>query len=110
MLPLLAVLLTPDGAAGPSTPAPRPPAAIAAPARLEAPRGGRITTGPVACTQLLGCGTTSTVSTRLDTLDGFSASTSPAWDRGAVSRSPEYSARLDVELCEAKPVFCPLAP
>ncbi len=81
-----------------------PPAPRAATALLGA-AGGQVTSGPVACDQPLGCGTT-TEGVEVDTHDGFEASTSPAWDRGAVTTAPDYSARLDAQLCAVKPVFC----
>lgn len=94
----------------------RPPAVVAAPAPVPLPvqqvvslppEGGKLTDGPVACNQPLGCGTSEPQpAIRIDTLDGFTAEVSAAWDSGAVAHSPEYSAHLDAELCAAKPVFC----
>lgn len=88
---------------------PRPPAAVAAPAStaLEPLAPGKITDGPVACNQALGCGSSEPQPTVvIEDGFGFTAETSATWDRGAVKRLPEYSARLDAELCEVKPWFC----
>lgn len=83
------------------TPADKPAPAV------EPLAPGKITDGPVDCNQALGCGTSEPQPMVLiEDGFGFTAETSATWDRGAAKRLPEYSARLDAELCEVKPVFC----
>lgn len=86
---------------------PRPPAVVAAPAPTATLAPGKITDGPVPCNQRLGCGSSEPQPTVvIEDGFGFTLETSANWDRGAAKRLPEYSARLDAELCEVKPVFC----
>lgn len=87
-------------------PAPQPVVA-AAPAQVEPLAPGKITDGPVPCNQPLGCGS-SDPQPSVTIEDGFgnTLETSATWDQGAVKRSPDYSARLDAELCAVKPWYC----
>lgn len=108
MMHLLFMIAFVDTPADPPVLPPRPPVAAApAPAPVEPLAPGKITDGPVPCNQPLGCGSSEPQpAVLIDDGFGFTAETSATWDQGAAKRLPEYSARLDAELCAVKPVFC----
>lgn len=104
---LFSVALLGDSSSDPVLP-PRPPALVSPAPVYQPPTEYVAPTAPaIPCTQLIGCGGDPGVAVRVTQPDGYVTETSASWDHTAAEADPDYSARLDADLCAARPVFCP---